>query len=484
MEVVLNEIIGRKEQQYRLGNCLESHKSELVCVYGRRRVGKTYLVRSFFNGEFSFQVTAGEHMSQREKLALFTRRLKESSNIQIGRINDWIDAFAELRRVLDAPDVIRENKYGKRVVFIDEFPWFASRRSNFVEAFAHFWNDYSPDNPDLIVIICGSSTSWVIKNILNAKGSLYKRPTDRILLSPFTLAETEDYFNMRRFDWDRETILLTQMVFGGLPYYLDALDRRESLAQNIDRLCLNIRGALHEETFALIESTLRRKSDTYELIFRELSRHRDGMLQDNISKAIGVSSTAVGLYIEELAKCEYVAKAPVPHKKGHNNMIRLIDPFILFHYRFIDPDDPDRKIEHWQEFVESGGAYYDWRGHAFEVVCHIHKDNIINALSYRGSQSKVYPWSSTPGAGGAQLDLVVRRPDRIIDICEMKFTDAPFKVDRAYREKLRNKKEKYREETGTKWPIHIVMVSVNGLVGGQYSDEIYQLVGLDDLFRD
>lgn len=474
------DLIGRRAERQKLEYCEGTDKSELVCVYGRRRVGKTYLVEQTFGPYFSFHVVGSKNASLRAQLREFGLELTDRGDPNPNPPADWREAFNRLYKVISKTDAPR-SPHGKAVVFIDEFPWFVRQRSDFLSAFATFWNRRSTLGTKMLVVVCGSATSWIIDHLLSDDDDLAARVTESVFLEPFTLAESEAYFRDRGFDWDRQTILETQMIFGGLPFFFSLMHPNQSLWQNIDRLCLGPRSQLRGETMMLLESTMR-ASKIYVELFSLLAKHKYGVPKREACETLGYSKSQFADAVAEVVKCGYVHEYRNLAKPHHPKYIQLKDPFILFHYHFIDPccGIPVRR---WSDFVANQGRYCQWRGSAFEIVCLYHVRQVKIALGIEGVASKEYPWSSGQHEGGAQIDLVIERADRIIDLCEMKFTDTPLALNAQTEQELINKREVFREETGTRLALQTVLVSVNGTVGNR-DGAIADKLDVDDLFRE
>ena len=474
------ELIGRKAELRTLDQCESSDKSELVCVYGRRRVGKTFLVEQALAPFFAFHVVGSKNARTVEQLREFGLELVDRGDPDRNPPADWREAFNRMYKAITAPDAPK-SPHGKAVVFIDEFPWFAKQRSDFVSAFSAFWNRRSASGQKLLVIICGSATSWVIDHVLESSDDLAARVTESIFLEPFTLAESAAYLRDRGFEWPDETIAEAQMAFGGLPFFYSLMHPHQSLWENIDRLCLAPRAQLRDETMILLESTMR-TSRIYADLFALLSRHKYGLRKQEAREALGYSSAQFGVAVTEAVKCGYVREYRNLSKPGHPKYIMLVDPFILFHYRFIEPveGDPPRR---WSDFVADQGRFTNWRGNAFEIVCLYHVRQLKAALGIADVKTKEYPWLSKRRENGAQVDLVIERADNVINLCEMKFTDGPFELSRANEQKLISKREIFREETQAKQALKIVIVSASGTTG-THDGSIARIIGLPDLFQD
>ena len=470
--------IGRRTERRNLEYCDKTSKSELVCVYGRRRVGKTFLVEQTFGQCFAFRAAGLENGNNRQQLKSFHLRLMEYGDDNNVIPTDWFEAFARLEKILSVPNVM-VSSHGKKVVFLDEFPWLAAKRSDFLEAFGEFWNRRGTQYGDLLVIICGSATSWIIKNVLDATGSLFHRVTCQIFLEPFSLSQTEEFFIDRELDWSREQIMEFQMVFGGLPYFMDLLNVNESFGQNVDRLIFDKNALLRDESNRLLESTLS-KSKVYGDILSLLSKHVYGMKKSECMNKLNLADGTFSRAILDLVRCGYVYEYKDNSQKGKPLYVQLIDPFLLFHFYFTD-----NKYDSYDDLINDTGVYYNWRGHAFEILCLNHIAQIKNALGIAKVKTVSYPWMNVEdGKVKAQIDLVIERADHIINLCEMKCTDSPYKMTKDDELKLIQKRDIFREKVPTKSAVKFVMISAMGLSGNAYIDRISEVITLDDLFGD
>lgn len=469
-------IVGRRKEQEDLAEYCRSRKAELICIYGRRRVGKTYLVENAFRGRMAFFATGSEDKRMRTQLRVFHEALRSQGIGERAIPADWFEAFGRLRTLLQNPDVPRSEE-GRRIVFLDEFPWLATKRSDFMVAFADFWNSWASRQDDLCVIVCGSATSWIIKNIFENTGSMYNRVTRQMYLPSFTLRETKDMADAMRLGWSEDALLLCYMIFGGLPYYLDMLDRRKSLAQNVDALCLDAHAPLRREVPHLMEATLG-DAPLHREILRMLSGSRVGIHRTELERRLSPSgSGSLKRALDDLEKCGYLRKYHNPYEKYHPSIYQLVDPFLLFSFNFIE----GREMSSWSSF-EGTPSFYAWRGNAFELVCLAHISQIKHALGISAVQTVEFPWTSESSEPGAQIDLVIERADGVTNLCEMKYTDDTFAVDKAYELDLRRKREVFRLETGTRNATQLTIVSANGLRQNVHSWDVASIVTGSDLF--
>ena len=473
------KVIGRKNEIRELERCAKTKKSELVCVYGRRRVGKTYLIEQTFANYFAFRATGVEGGNKTAQLESFHQRLKDAGDTNKKRPKNWFEAFSRLEKILKSDDVICSVQ-GKRIVFFDEFPWFVTAKSEFLMAFGEFWNRCGTADNNLLFIICGSATSWIIQNILEDSGSLYDRVTCQIFLRPFSLKETEQFMNDRDFGWSRKQIAEAQMVFGGLPFFFDLLNPDESLTWNINTLCFNQHALLRNESKKLLEATLK-KSPVYNRIMERLSHNIYGMPKAQCQEELGISQGTFTRAVDDLVKCGYVHESKDNYIKGHPLRLQLVDPFLLFHYNFLSKN-ATVQVKTFDEYKSDTGKYMNWRGHAFEVLCLYHIEQIKNALGISGVNTNEYSWISSKKKGGAQIDLVIERDDGIANLCEEKFTDTAFSISSEDEEDLLNKIELFKQETKTKHTIKLVMISAEGIKGSAHTEHITRVLTLDDLF--
>lgn len=470
-------IIGRLSEIDRIKQCTSSPRPEFMVVYGRRRVGKTYLIKEYFNGNFAFYATGVLRGKTREQLKAFNEALKQYGCTEKTVPSDWFEAFRRLRELLEKSFVSRDPESGRKVVFLDEVPWMDTARSDFKVALDLFWNTYGSSVKDLLLIVCGSATSWIIKNILNDKGGFYNRVTRKLNLAPFTLTECEKLIKYNGLIMNRQQILECYMVFGGIPYYINLLDRRLSLAQNIDNLLFNPHGELFNEYDHLFESLFRNHKNHFRLI-KAMSDKKYGMQRTELTKKSGVSNgEGLTKALLELEECNFIRKYRNYSKKEQNCFYQIIDPFILFALRFHDNDT----VESWSKFTATP-AYYSWRGNAFEILCLNHIPEIKHALGISGISSAEFAWKSEKSASGVQIDLIIDRKDDVDNICEMKFSNEEFEIDSSYAKSLTRKLDIFRQETGSKKALFLTLISVNGLKQNVHSGMIQNVITMDDLF--
>jgi AAA+ ATPase superfamily predicted ATPase len=468
-------IIGREEEQYRLQELFESSQPEFLALYGRRRVGKTYLVKEFFHNDFCFYVTGKQGASMREQLDAFASSLRAYGLMGQMSLKDWNDAFDSLRGMIN-----NSSSEGKKVIFLDELPWLATPRSGFLSSLEYFWNSWASSRPDVMLIVCGSATSWMVEKILKNTGGLYNRLTARMHLRPFTLRECEEYLKSRNVIFNRLHLIECYMVFGGVPYYLRLLDKRYDLARNIDRLCFQEYGELTNE-FDILFSSLFKHPEGYMKVVKALASKNKGMAREEIIHSAGImNGGGLTKILSELELSGFIRSYSSFGKKNKNVLYQLIDAFSLFSLRFMQ----GRKIndeQYWSIFTRTS-AYAAWSGFAFERVVLQHIKQVKQSLGINGVLTNVSSWRSKTSKYGAQIDLVIDRADDIINLCEIKFSHDEFTIDKAYDRNLRNKRSAFLAETKTRKAIHQTMVTTYGLKRNEYAGMIQSEVTADDLF--
>ena len=471
-------LIGRKREQADFLEWICSDDAELVCIYGRRRIGKTFFVNELLDGFYAFDAAGLAEGNEAEQLKAFHQALLDYGDTDKKAPKDWWEAFRRLRALLEQADCPRTPE-GKRVVFLDEFPWFDTAKSGFRNAFSDFWNRWAQRKHDVKVVICGSATSWILREVLRTEGSLNRRVTHSLYLAPLTLREVEEFLRVEKhIDWSRQQIIECYMVFGGTPYYLRKLQARLSLAQNVTALCLAPQAPLKDEAHLLLDSTLSDKPLYYQAL-AALGERKCGFSRQELVQKLGIKDgkgfTTILMGLEE---CGYIRRYENPYRKGRKTMYQLVDPFLMFSMRFIGVE-PLRGD--WLSYVDTP-SYNAWRGNAFETVCISHLAQLKHALSLSTMATREFPWASDAPDAGAQVDLVVERPDKITYLCEMKCTDGPLAIDASLATELNRKREVFKEQTRTRNSVQLVVVSADGCKPGGHLDVASQVVTGDDLF--
>ena len=476
---MIEKIIGRKDEIARLDRCMASDTAQLIIVYGRRRVGKTYLINEYFDNDFAFKVTGAYKKSKRFQLEGFAEELMRRSGRDTDVPADWREAFRLLRDHLES---LPKDK--KQVVFFDEMPWLDTVKSDFLPLFEWFWNDWASTMENLILIVCGSATSWMTDRISNNKGGLFNRQSCRLYLEPFSLYETAEYCHMKGIVWSNYDIAECYMIMGGIPYYLNLLDRGMSLSQNIDRMFFKRRGELWDE-FDRLYRTLFSGSDKYIRVVEALSRKRMGLTRSEVAKETGLPPNGtLSEVLKDLVASGFVRISRFYGHSKKNALYQLADYYTAFYFRYIR-DNYGRDEHYWSNATDNP-ARRAWAGLTFEQLCKDHIRQIKKKLGISGVLSEESVWytrsDEEAGVEGARIGLLIERRDRVINICEMKFSINEFIIDKDYDLTLRNKLESFRKLTGTKKSLQLTMITTYGVRQGKYSGFVSQQITLDDLF--
>lgn len=475
------KLIGRAKEIKELENLYKSDSSEFVAVYGRRRVGKTFLIKELFKNRLTFWHT-GLSPYDRDKTYLLRDQLQaffyslQDYGWQGGQCpKTWLEAFRMLQQLLTEKD-----NGSRQVVFIDEMPWMDTARAHFIPAFEYFWNGWASKRNNILLIVCGSATSWIENNLINNKGGLYNRLTAEIKLSPFTLKETEDFFHAKNISMSRYEVAVAYMALGGVPHYLNLFEKGFSAAQNIDNLFFTKNAKLKME-FERLFGSLFKNADDHIKTVRFLAQRRGGFTRKEILENTGIKDGGgASEILKGLKESDFIAEYR-PFGCGKIFRYKLIDPFCLFYLQFID-NKSDNSVDFWQKNNLSP-KLNTWRGLAFELLCFAHINQIKSKLGILGVSSKESAWIvEADGKSLAQIDLLIDRSDNVVNLCEIKFYDKPFAVDKKYEETLRFRTQTLIENISPKKTVHLTFIATYGLKQNQYSGMVQSVVTLDDLF--
>ena len=464
-----NEIIGRENEIIILEKLLVSKKPELLAIYGRRRIGKTYLIKTYYKESLSFSCSGQHNGKTQEQLINFTEELNtyfpEKKKMLAART--WQEAFQFLKECVNSIDHRR-----KKVIFFDELPWLDSHKSRFLSSFSYFWNSYASEKKDLLVIICGSAASWIIEKIVNSKGGLHNRITQKIRLLPFSLLETEQYLKKRNINIERYQLLQLYMVMGGVPAYLDAIERSKSAGQNIENICFLKDGLLVNE-FDNLYAALFHNPEKHIQVIRALAKKNKGITRSEILNTTKLlTGGGITTVLNELTESGFIERLFLFGDKQKDNVYRLTDEFSLFYFKFMEHQ---RRQENGQWLLkQTTASYISWCGYAFENICLKHIAQIKRALQVGAVQSTESAWShqGTKEKYGGQIDLLIDRADQTITICEIKFSTRPFVINKKYATELRRKMDVFRQHTNTRKTILMVFITTYGLTRNDYAEEL------------
>jgi len=470
------KIVGRLREQAELKRFFNSQKPEFIAVTGRRRVGKTFLIKEMFSDDiaFHFSGSTGKNVTNNYQLRLFDETIIGHGGEVKSASSRWIDAFNKLKQMFNLKSDRRQ------VIFIDELPWLDSPKSDFLPALDNFWNTFASSRTDIMLIICGSSASWIVKNLFENKGGLHNRVTGRIKLAPFTLAESEAFFFKAGVRMNRYQIAESLMVFGGIPYYLNMFIKNYGPTQNVDRLLFSENAPLKNE-FNEVYRSLFRAADRHINIVNVLSKTKSGMTRDEIISNTGIPGGGnLTRTLNELEQCGFIEKYTNFTKQKNGLNYRLVDPFTLFWLKYVRNNN-SKDENFWTNLIDDGGRRA-WSGHAYEMLCLRHLYQIKQKLGITGISTEVFTWKSNNTKPGAQIDLLISRKDGVINLCEMKYSMHPITLTATDDKDLNNKRIVFLAETGTRKAIHITLVTTYGLTEKGYNTSIQSEVTLDDLY--
>lgn len=471
------KLIGREGASSQLSTFLNSEKSEFIAVYGRRRVGKTFLIRQVIGEQASFSMTGMENADMKDQLANFFFTLRRYYPAATSP-KSWIEAFDQLQTYLE--QVSNE----KKIVFIDELPWLDTARAQFIAALEHFWNGWADARSDIKLIVCGSATSWMIDNIINNRGGLHNRKTHQIYVAPFTLEESQRYFKTYGFGYRKKEIAECYMVMGGVAYYYSLMNPKESVAQNIDRLFFSAHGELKGEFENLYRSLFKRAGDHISIVTALASKGK-GLTRKAIVEHTKLNNNKkLTTTLEELDKCGFI-RSYIPFGETKRDVLfQLTDAFTLFHFHY-SLANKYQDESFWTNSLNSP-RYRAWSGYSFEMLCLNHIRQIKQALGIAGIQSRVCCWLSKADEEkmGAQIDLLIDRADQTVNLCEMKFSQSEFEITKSDAENLDNKLNQFIAQSKTNKSIMLTIITSFGIAKNKYSGRVQCEVTLDELFTE
>lgn len=486
LNLIVDIMIGRKVEFEKFQSAIEKDRAQFIAVYGRRRVGKTFLVNEFFENKYCFKHTAVspvDEFTQKKKKNLMKLQLQEfyysmrsygldsTANVPTG----WQEAFHMLQGLLETKD---DGKL--KVIFIDELPWMDTPKANFMTAFEHFCNDWCLARKNFKLVVCGSATSWILDKLIHSKGGLYGRVTMPVYVAPFTLHECREFFKADGFKFDEYDICQAYMAFGGIPYYLDQFRKGLSMAQNIDAILFDAEAPLKDEFNKLFTSQFTNPDDLKHIV-KTLAATGTGFTRDELLKKGSLSSG--GTLTENLSALEKsrLIQEYIPFG-GSVPKYKLVDPFCLFYLKHVAGNTGSSN--YWQVH-EKSPSVISWMGHAFEDVCWNHVRQIKHALGIEGVITSESSWNipSEPNKRGGQIDLIIERDDRFICMCEMKFTRGEFEVKKDYGIILLGRSERVQEIIGGRKTVMSVLVTTYGLKRNEYASRFDRVVTLEDLFQ-
>ena len=472
----MRKLIGRKSELSILMTALKSNRSELIAIYGRRRVGKTFLIQKAYKNSIQFEFSGIHKAPLNQQLKNFHLTLS-AKNAHFKKPSDWIEAFHQLSQYIDT---LRTRK--KKVIFIDEFPWLDTRKSNFLSVFDNFWNSYASKRDDLVVVICGSAASYMVKNIIKSTGGLHNRLTNKIRLAPFNLYETEQLLKYNQVKFSRYDILQIYMTMGGIPHYLEKISQGESVSQALDRICFDKNGFLRTE-FDNVFVSLFDQHDNHEAIIRTLASVRKGLTRNEVLiKSKVKSGGTLTKTLQELEESGFIEKY-IAYKGTKDAIYRLTDEYSLFYIKYIEKTRPSSSGV-WNK-MHGQQSFKIWSGFSFETICIKHIEQIKEGLKISGINAIHGSWIEKNSQNSAQVDLLIDRDDNVINLCEIKFYNTKYAINKKYANEIAKKAHAFISATKTKKNVFVTFITSYGLTSNQYSKQHVQSeLTMDTLFID
>ncbi len=472
-------ILGREKELDILKEAALDDRSRFVAVYGRRRIGKTFLIREAFGYRFTFQHAGLSDGGIREQIFAFESSIKDAGGTFSDKAKNWLEAFEDLK------ELIRLSREERKIIFIDELSWMDTQNSDLIVALENFWNGWASARKDIVLIVSASATSWMINKVIHNKGGLYNRLTDRIGLGSFTLAECEKYVKACKLNLNRDQILQYYMIFGGVPYYWTFLRKGLSIPQNVDRILFDKEAPLKDE-FEHLYSSIFRYPETYIRIIKTLGCKKVGMTREELISASGIPNSGnLSKKLEELESCGFIRKYTSYGKKSKAAVYQLIDHFTLFYYQFMEKGVTDPNF--WSGQINTS-KINSWQGLAYERVVLRHIFQIKKKLGISGIHSEEFSWYSAPdkdkGLPGTQIDLLIARKDRVINLCEAKYSSSEYMVTKKDDENMRRKIAVFAQVTGTRDAIFPILITNVGVIDNSYAMNFQSVIISDDLFAE
>ena len=478
-------IVGREKELELLKKIYDSKKPELVIVRGRRRVGKTYLIDNAYRNYFIFKHTGissselekDEDTMLQQQLNFFVQSLKRHGLVCEEKINNWADAFFALEQLIN-----RHSEENRCVIFIDELPWLDTPKSQFLAAFSNFWNSFASKKDNLVVVVSGSTNSWMDDVFFNSYGGFYHRATREITLAPFSLQETKDYLTHNGFVLSDYEVIRTYMIFGGIPFYLEQLDSSYPIGKNVDLLFFSNTGILKNEFDLLFNSTFK-NSEKAKSVVKLLAKKRVGYTMEDISEHTAISNGG-GLtnILNALVSSNIIIKYSPINENKNVTYYKLIDPFVLFYLKFI-ANNKTLDPSYWQDNQFSQSVIVN-NGFAFENLVFYHVERIKSALGIVGMTMDVLGYKDDDqSAKSSQIDLLLFRKDNVVDMCEIKYYNDEFVLYSDYLQNLKNKEKTLVKKLKKRQVVEHVLITPFGLKQNEYSGYFTKVITLKDLFR-
>lgn len=473
----MERLVGRKEEIGRLTEYYNSGRAEFIAIYGRRRIGKTFLVRNIFRNQFVFEMSGSIGAGSDVQMSNFVNALHDYGYMSADTPCNWTEAFHALKTLLK-----KHTGNGKRmVIFIDELPCLDTPRAGFIPAFEHFWNSWASDQKEIMLIVCGSATSWMINNLIDSHGGLHNRITHEIHLAPFTLAETEEMLKNNGFAWPRLSIMQIYSVMGGVPYYIGLLERQQNVEANIDRLFFAEYGELRRE-YSRLYNSLFNNSEIHIKVIEALASCKQGLTRKQIAEKIKTTSGGtLTKVLKELENCDFIRGYNTRERKikQKEQIYQLTDLYTLFYMQFCQKATTD---EHYWLNIMGKPRQNTWYGLSFERICMQHIPQIKKKLGIDRIHTEYYSWRSRQSKPAAQIDLILERADNLANVCEIKYSQFPYSITKDEESHIRNRIADFTAETGIRSGIVTTFITTFGIRKNAHSSIAQAELTMDDLF--
>jgi uncharacterized protein len=474
----MERLIGREKEWKELELAVKSDRSEFIALYGRRRIGKTFLVRCFFEDKYSFHYVGAHRQPKDVQLQNFREALmRYSQDSSVPKIENWHDAFLRLESYLESC------KEERKIIFFDEMPWMDTHGGEFIDELEYFWANWVQNRDDIVFVACGSATSWMKEKLEDNQGGLHNRLTHKIYLRPFYLSECREYLREHGIGWDEYQIMQCYMILGGVPYYLSLLRQDLSLPDNIDNLFFRRGGELSGE-FDELYNALFSKADRYIAIVKFLSGKRQGYTRSEIEEGTGFSGGGLSKLLDNLERCDFIVSYAQYGNRSKMSLYRLSDFYTIFYYKFILGNNS--KDEHyWQHHFNDRGVS-SWQGFSFEQLCLLHLNQIKQGLGISGVATESSAWRHIAAKGeekrGAQIDLVIKRADKVIHLVEMKFAGNRYTITKDYAMQLHERRQLFMEKENIRNTPVFTFITPYGVSQGINSSLVHSEITADQLF--
>jgi uncharacterized protein len=464
------KLIGRDLQKQRLERVVNSGQSEFIVLYGRRRTGKTFLIREYFNYSFQFYTSGVDDDRIDIQLTNFTASLRQSPYYEEEKTpTNWMEAFQQLRVILE------KDKSLNKIIFIDELPWMDTPNSDLKAALETFWNMWASARKDIKLIVCGSAASWILNTFIDSEGGFYNRATEIIKLAPFTLQETKLFLQAKDIEYDDYQIISLYMAIGGIPYYLNKVVKGLSAFQNIDKLFFGNTAVIKDEYQLLFRSLFKNYKRHIEVI-DVLAKKKKGMYRAEITAALKINDGgSFSTVLSELEAADFITTYNIPKSTKKNAIYKISDQYILFYKNFAEKHQ--KTSNYWINNINTP-QWYSWAGLAFELTCYNHVDKIKQALGIEGIQSDTYLWANK----NAQIDLIIDRKDRVINLIEIKFSDKEYTVTKDYEKDIRNKLSEFQQAYPSTKSTWFVLMTTFGLKSKANASVFQRVLDMGVLF--